>query len=53
MSPALNNREWQAFVSNALGLNVSEEGLLIDSDGQQDLTMWVPAEMPDPAPADL
>ncbi|MEU3521990.1 hypothetical protein ABZ770_43335 [Streptomyces sp. NPDC006654] len=52
MSPDLNDREWQAFMGNALGLCVSEEGLLIDTDGQRDLTTWVPAEQPGSASTD-
>jgi hypothetical protein len=52
MSPELNNREWQAFMSNALGLSVCEEGLLIDTDGQRDLSTWAPAEQSGSTSAD-
>jgi hypothetical protein len=52
MSPELNDREWQVFMSNAFGLSVSEEGLLIDTDGQRDLATWSPAERPGSTSAD-
>ncbi|MFI9255247.1 hypothetical protein [Streptomyces sp. NPDC053069] len=41
MSMQMNDREWSVFMNNALGSNVSEEGLLIDLDTQQDATTWV------------
>ncbi|MEU8892880.1 hypothetical protein [Streptomyces sp. NPDC048442] len=36
MSPGLSDREWQAFMGTALGLCVSEEGLLMGTDEQRD-----------------
>jgi hypothetical protein len=34
----IDDREWEAFVKNALGLSVSESGMLLDLGPQQDLT---------------
>lgn len=54
MNPELNDREWQVFMSNALGLSVSEEGLSIDAGApQKDLTAWAPMEWSGPTSADL
>ncbi len=39
-------------MGNALGLCLSEDGLLIDTDGQRDLTTWVPAKESGPTATD-
>lgn len=53
MSAELTDREWHSFMSTALGLSVSEEGLLIDTDAQRDLTTWAPVQRPGSASADV
>ncbi|MEY9840687.1 hypothetical protein [Streptacidiphilus sp. EB103A] len=55
MTAQSNDRDWQAFMSSALGLCVAENGPLIDHDPPTDLTTWAPpapAEPTAPAPAD-
>ncbi|MBY8845548.1 hypothetical protein [Streptomyces sp. SP2-10] len=52
MGSDLTDREWYAFMGNALGLCVSEDGLLIDTDGQRNLTTWVPEKEPESTSTD-
>lgn len=40
MSAELNDRDWETFMGSALGLSISESGLLVDTDPQQDFTKW-------------
>jgi hypothetical protein len=44
MTAEMDDREWEAFMSNAVGLSVSESGLLIDLDPQPSSTGWVSSE---------
>ncbi|MER5638128.1 hypothetical protein ABT095_14365 [Kitasatospora sp. NPDC002227] len=40
MSAELSDRDWEAFMGSALGISVSESGLLVDTDQQQNFTRW-------------
>ncbi|MFB8236250.1 hypothetical protein ACFC58_06820 [Kitasatospora purpeofusca] len=52
MSAELSDRDWEAFMGSALGLGVSESGLLIDTDPPQSFTTWVwPEPMKPTGPA--
>lgn len=51
MSADLSDRDWEAFMGSALGLSVSENGLLIDTDPQQNITKWDRPEPTKPSPA--